>query len=420
VIYFENRVEKFLNLLLIFLLPTQLAFHFWPNFAFVFGIRVDYLAPTVYLTDLLFMFLFVIWITKAWKRVLIRSITKNKVFIIGFLLVAVLNISFSSFYIISFLKWLKLFEVVVLAYYISVRKDIFDKKNISTSLFLSLVFFSLIGIFQVIKGGTIGGIMYYLGERSFNIVTPGIALGKIGGTLFIRAYSTFPHPNALAGYLIVGTLILFSNFTINKFSALKILGLIIIILALILSFSLSSLIGIIICVFTYLIYKKGILKKETLPVMVIIFFVVSLIFAVFSKQIIETNINFPQSISQRLELALVAGKILSKNFIFGTGLNTFIPNEVKVYGINSYLWLLQPVHNIYLLIISEMGIIGGIFLYLLILKIMRKTLDTKYVGYFLAIIFIMVSGLFDHYWFTLQQNLLLLGLLIGESLQAKG
>jgi O-antigen ligase len=154
--------------------------------------------------------------------------------------------------------------------------------------------------------------------------------------------------------------------------------------------------------------------------MVIIFFVVSLIFAVFSKQIIETNINFPQSISQRLELALVAGKILSKNFIFGTGLNTFIPNEVKVYGINSYLWLLQPVHNIYLLIISEMGIIGGIFLYLLILKIMRKTLDTKYVGYFLAIIFIMVSGLFDHYWFTLQQNLLLLGLLIGESLQAKG
>src|SRR5687767_12118252 len=38
-------------------LPTQLGIHFWPDFSSIFGIRVDYLSPTIYLTDLLVFFL---------------------------------------------------------------------------------------------------------------------------------------------------------------------------------------------------------------------------------------------------------------------------------------------------------------------------------------------------------------------------
>ena len=51
-----NKLDKVYHLLFqifIFLLPTQLAYHFWPNWALVYGIRVDYLAPAVYLTDIL-------------------------------------------------------------------------------------------------------------------------------------------------------------------------------------------------------------------------------------------------------------------------------------------------------------------------------------------------------------------------------
>jgi len=43
-------------------MPTQLALHFWPSWAHVFGIRVDYLAPTLYLTDLLLIVLIITWI----------------------------------------------------------------------------------------------------------------------------------------------------------------------------------------------------------------------------------------------------------------------------------------------------------------------------------------------------------------------
>jgi hypothetical protein len=45
--------------LLIFLLPVQLGRHFWPDFSFVLGLKIDYLAPTVYLTDLLVLLILV-------------------------------------------------------------------------------------------------------------------------------------------------------------------------------------------------------------------------------------------------------------------------------------------------------------------------------------------------------------------------
>jgi hypothetical protein len=48
----------FLTLLL--LLPTQLGLHFWPQWASVFGMRVDYLSPTIYLTDIIIFLLAII------------------------------------------------------------------------------------------------------------------------------------------------------------------------------------------------------------------------------------------------------------------------------------------------------------------------------------------------------------------------
>lgn len=411
-------IEKFLNLLLVFLLPTQLALHFWPKFALVFGIRVDYLAPTIYLTDILFIGLFVYWTIKSGRNDIGKFLKKNLLFAIAILLISLTNIIFSSFPALSLLKWLKLIEVALFAYYVWARSDLFNKKSFLMTLFYSMVFFSLIGIFQVILKGTLDGPFYYLGERSFNISTPGIALGKIGETIFLRAYSTFPHPNALAGYLVVSMFVLLGTVFI-KTKWIKITGFIIILSAYVLSFSLSSLVGLTVCIFVYLIYKKGGLNKKILPIIIFSLFGLSLIFAVLSKPLIQTGINFSESIGQRLELADISGKIISANFLIGTGLNTFIPNEVKFPIGNSYMWLLQPVHNIYLLVISETGIIGGLFLYFLILKITQKASNNKKPYYFLAIIFILVTVLFDHYWFTLQQNLLLLGLLIGKTLSAE-
>lgn len=412
------KFEKYLNLLLVFLLPSQLALHLWPKFAFIFGIRVDYFSPTIYLTDLIFLSLFVFWAIRSGKNILWNTILKNKFVVLTFLIVCIINICFSTSIIISLLKWFKLIEIAAFAFYVWSRKDIFGKKIFFVTLFCSLLFFSLIGFFQVIKGEAIGGFMYYLGERTFSVNTPGIALARLGNISFLRAYSTFPHPNALAGYLVIGILIL-AQFLFTKRNVVKITGFIFILIFLCFAFSLSALVGIFFCGFILLIYKIKSLSKKELLVLVLLFFGVSLLSSVLAKPIENTNLILSQSTSQRLDLSYIAGKIISNSFIAGTGLNTFILNEVKVQNFNSNIWLLQPVHNIYLLILSELGIIGGIFLYYFLFKILRKTLGFNNPGIFLAVIFIMTTGLFDHYWFTLQQNMLLLGLLVGISFQVK-
>src|SRR5476649_2203358 len=63
-----TQFSKLLSYLLIFLLPTQLGIHFWPNFSLLLGIRVDYLSPTLYVTDVVILSLIVINARQSWSN----------------------------------------------------------------------------------------------------------------------------------------------------------------------------------------------------------------------------------------------------------------------------------------------------------------------------------------------------------------
>ena len=55
------KLYQLLFSLLILLLPTQLGRHFWPSYSFVFGLKVDYLSPTLYLTDIFLVLTLIAW-----------------------------------------------------------------------------------------------------------------------------------------------------------------------------------------------------------------------------------------------------------------------------------------------------------------------------------------------------------------------
>src|SRR3989338_5993842 len=61
-----TNFEKFLFQLTIFLIPTNLAYHFISNDAFVNGILVDYLIPKLYLSDLPILLLLLLWLIKSY------------------------------------------------------------------------------------------------------------------------------------------------------------------------------------------------------------------------------------------------------------------------------------------------------------------------------------------------------------------
>lgn len=394
---------------LIFLIPTQVGYHFWPDFAYIFGIRVDYLSPTIYLTDVLIFSLFIFWL-----RTKPKISRRTVVWIISFLLFSFVNISLAKNTGAALYKWIKIFEFVFFGYYLFSLKRLDIKRQIMLPLSLSILFFSSIGLLQFIKQETIGGLLYFLGERNFSSFTPGIALVDVGGAQYLRAYSTFSHPNSLAGFLMTGLILLTFSKEDRRLKAFVLaFGLI----TLLLSFSLGALLGLAAVLFFYLIAKLSLrfFKKSLLAIIFLAIFL-SLAQILYANNYLK-NDNLPENIHHRLVLAGAAGKLFYSSPVWGVGLNNFIVNLPEIKLVTGVSWLLQPVHNIFLLILTETGILGFLLFTLLLITAGKAAAKKGKIFFGLAIIFIVVTGLVDHYWLTLQQNQLLASLVLGLSLK---
>lgn len=404
-----KRFEKSLVVLLLFLLPTQLAYHFWPGWSFVFGIRIDLLSPSVYLTDLLVLSLVFLNLN------LFKEFKKYFLIILVF---AVVNCFFSTSQPVSVYKWLKVIEVTFLATYFAKQKVI-KFAPIITAFFISSVFVSLVGISQFIKGGTVGGPLYYFGERSFNQGTPGIALVSLGGAEYMRAYSIFSHPNSLAGFLGAVMIFILLSGRLKK-NIFNFIGVLLILICFVLTFSVSTYLGVFFT-FSYYLFSKNKKSFKWIVFVSCLFFVVgSLILPLVSPWVIKTFPLIGQNIYQRLDLAFIAGQVINQNFLIGEGLGTFISNIPTYKGIFSYSWLLQPVHNIFLLVFAETGIVGLLAFCYLIFKVLFNQLKREKIYFLLPFMLILFTGLFDHYTLTLQQNMLLFGVFVGLSFNDTG
>ncbi|MEK7119153.1 MAG: hypothetical protein AAB889_01375, partial [Patescibacteria group bacterium] len=207
--------KKFFSLLLIFL-PTQLGYHFWPDWATVLGRRVDYLSPTIYVTDIFVIVTLVSWfvstifvipaheptgfrVTRSLRSVQAPGMTVTILAVFIFIFV---NVLFAANPLIAIYKWIKVLEFVLLGYYIVKTKV--QLSAISYPLSVGILYSSLIAIGQFYFQHSIGGPLWWLGERTFALDTPGIARVDTQFSIFrLRPYATFPHPNVLGGFLAV-------------------------------------------------------------------------------------------------------------------------------------------------------------------------------------------------------------------------
>lgn len=125
-----------------------------------------------------------------------------------------------------------------------------------------------------------------------------------------------------------------------------------------------------------------------------------------------------ESFTERTELLSASWKMIQQHPLFGVGLDNFIPALApfqKPLPLGLYL---QPVHNIFVLIAAEIGIVGFcLFIWLLLTTIIRVAKQKREVEwtFFVLLGVVFVTGLFDHYWLTLQQGQLLFATILGLS-----
>jgi len=375
---------NFLFILLSFFLPFQLSYHLRGISQKVYGLSIDYLIPAIYVTDVIIVFLLIFTIFDRTKKIKLRYLIKpqNILITVGISTFVILNLYSSDFSTASWFKWIKTAEIIVL-FFIQRRYRFDIYKHFLLPLSYSVLIVTCLAIAQYFKHGSIGGLFYIFGERILNFGNAGISP---------HPYSTFSHPNSLAGFLVLYLFLIFSYR--NKFKKpLFYLVFALSVIVICLTGSLNALGAIILSV---LAIKFNFSLKKVVFLAVIL----SVLFAFFRIKIIDDK-----SYVERFRLSNASLHMITKSPLVGLGLNNFIPELVKVRTNFENSWELQPVHNIFLLLSTEKGLIG------LIIVIYLLSLISETSSFLLfPVVF---SGMFDHYWFTLQQNILILAIVIG-------
>ena len=273
-------------------------------------------------------------------------------------------------------------------------------KGIKQSLFWGLALAisgeSILAIAQFMHGGTLG--FWILGERTFTISTPGIAKFDFYGRQFLRPYATFPHPNVLAGFMIVAVVLLKTKI------ATLLAGLVILLTV--------SRTAILAGFFTALTLLN---KKWKIMLLAGVIILSPVLYTRFVAVFNFDNL----SLIRREQLSEAGIKMWLSAPILGVGLNNFIPTAADqiLAGPSRFL---QPVHNIFLLTLAETGLVGLLGLLGLlgvpIWRALKRNSKLSTLSPILLIWGIIVFlGLFDHYFLTLPQGYRLLFLIWGLS-----
>jgi hypothetical protein len=304
--------------------------------------------------------------------------------------------------IASFYGVLKFVEFSYLGFFIykKVRRD--DLEDISFIFILWGIVQTVIASLQIFAQRSLGGPFYYLGERTFDSSTPGIASFHFNETLIMRPYGTFPHPNVLAFYLLCSLVLLLVIQRFRYKILIQYLVGSIFLFGILLTFSRIVLFVAIFAVSSFLLKKTS--KKASYSIIVGTALLIIVLF------ILRGKTEFVTDFFLRLELIKIGAAVLLKNFIFGVGLNNFYFHEI-LYQKNVTPILLQPIHNIYLMWFVQTGLLGLIVATAFIRKIVGILSHRPFACFLL--LSVAFCGIFDHYFITLQQGMLLFVFLIG-------
>lgn len=466
-----NKIEKIIFYIFIFLLPFQIGrfvFSFAPlNSSF-------YHQVFIYLSDVLIVSLLWFCGWRVWnddqERSSCLSAIKKDFLLILFFAISGLSIFVAGNKGLAIFHFIKLTEFILFYFYIRQNFKYFDIKKFSWIFISAALLQIFIAGLQFYFQQSVG--LKYLGESPLSPLIAGVAKIDENSFKLIRSYGTFPHPNILAAFLIFAALMthyiaandalsnasFFCRMRHKKYAALMTHSVILsaILLGLFLTFSkiaLASFVVIaILFIFLYLFCHSrlpscchsrengnldsinssldprlreddrkecgdsNIRYSDICKIFFITFIIFTSLFIIFNKEIFARFLE-EQSVSQRIFYSNIAQKAISDNPLFGVGVGNFINYFYNIYPALPD-WQYQPVHNLFLLITSETGIISGLLFIAFIAISIYRFLKNKnrqlfdWTIFFIFINFLILAN-FDHYFWTLQQGQILFWLILG-------
>ena len=301
-------------------------------------------------------------------------------------------------------------------------------------LVASAVVPSLLGIVQVFTQSTIGSTL--LGLSIYHPDVPGtsiVASDSIGR--FLRAYGSFPHPNVFGGFLVIALIAAFaaqSHLHSAQKQRRRLLhaSIIIMSVALVGSMSRTAWIGALFAVGCgvvltrsadkrwQVVHAKHLISALTLMIISVLFMLITF-FPIITTRLSAQSSHEITSITERISNLEDATAMISLWPMYGVGAGNYTAGLLYLYP-RRPVWMIAPIHNVPLLVVTEFGIVGTLLfvatiimwlLYIMLLRVHSKH-DTT-LALVLAGITILPFLLFDHYLYTTPFGLLLTGLAVG-------
>lgn len=319
------------------------------------------------------------------------------------------SIAFSKQPLLGLYGLIKLLEFVFLGWYIGRFPSKTAWRIAGSAFAVGMIFEGLLAFAQFQAQSSVGGVFYLFGERTFSSSTPGIANASLSGQLILRSYGTLPHPNVLAGYMLLGMFIVYGSLSFVKNKTVRMFFLSAIIIGSIALFLTMSRVAILLWVVMLMFWIR---KFFLIFVLVCIGSI--LFFSPLRFRLTDFSLR-DESVVARQEMIEQSVLMIKQHLFFGAGINNYLHN-LPSQQITALFTHLQPVHNIYLLIAAETGILGFVIGIYWVGLLMRKTIRAKIPqrNILLIMLFtIFVIGLFDHYFWTVQQGRMMLAVVLG-------
>jgi O-antigen ligase len=429
-----NRAETCFFYLLVFAIPfeTRVIVARWTR---PFN---EWTAGFICGTDILLAALFILWFFRFYRHRKSLDLSTSQVdrfwrlsnphlWLAGFFIVSALSIFNSRIVGLSFYQLLKLAEFIGFYFYLrSAFGRVYKFREVLMVIITSGIFQAAIAVAQYFKQGSLG--LKLLGESPLSVNATGVAVFIADSEKYLRAYGTTPHPNVLAAWLFLA-IFAFYNYYFYFYprdkSHLGKFFLIcqpVLLIGLFFTFS-RTIIGLWAlgaAIRILLLFKRSLRSflmatRQYAVTITVITLITGALFTVFfwpqvkSRALISSE---EEAVTQRIFYNQIAGSVTTAHPLLGVGMGQFVPQlmtKLKHWPANIY----QPVHNIYLLIASETGLVGlSLFLLFLIFVfynfIQRTKLHKAYQYSFLILaLSFLIMGLFDHFLWTLQQGSLI-------------
>jgi hypothetical protein len=455
-------MKKILSTLLplyIFLLPWQARYIFaeYSNVTPYFG------GLGLYVTDLLFVLLLLVWTYWMWtERKRFPKLAETRDWRLGllmlFLLFSLLSVFWSPLSNLAFYSWLRILQALFLG------AIIFTTPIKIRKLYLAILAAGVIQAFvgigqfflQEIPANT------YLGMAEQQPHELGVSVVQYLDQRWLRAHGTFPHPNILGAFLSVSALIASAWFydvylqmralvkrwdevTVKEVKPIRLQiiaslsSFVFLLIGLLFTFSRTAWLGfgigwLLLTILLIRFYHK---KQEARLIAVagikqlvaggLIFASLTLFFGPLWTQRLHDDSRLGQkSQEERTELTMEAEEVIKLHPLLGSGIGSYL-TVVREQNPGQHAYSYQPVHNTWILLWAELGIIGTIpfigflFYILFVVKLLtgkRKANLNEVLAYALVGSVGMMMY-FEHFWWTLSFGILLIGTMIAIAVKER-